>query len=135
MGILDETGFVERPAFFNGQRLFDSDLQALEAFNREMRWLHNQSLHQPGIGRGLAVSCILEAPTQAVDVMVKISARINPAGAAKGEALEVFWEVGGRWHLGPVDQEWDDSDVSGKRLSDLEPNKIARIINTARTIW
>jgi hypothetical protein len=28
----------------------------LEAFNREMRWLHNKSLHQPGIGIGYAVS-------------------------------------------------------------------------------
>jgi hypothetical protein len=27
-------------------------LQELEDFNREMRWLHNQSLHQPGIGSG-----------------------------------------------------------------------------------
>ncbi|HEV3458010.1 MAG TPA: hypothetical protein VHG32_15705 [Thermoanaerobaculia bacterium] len=56
MSILDETAFVERLTFFNGQRLFASDLQGIEAFNREMRWLHNQSLHQPGIGRGLAVT-------------------------------------------------------------------------------
>jgi len=55
MGILDETRFVERLQFFDGQRLFASDLQAIDSFNREMRWLHNQSLHQPGIGRGLAV--------------------------------------------------------------------------------
>lgn len=55
MGILNETRFVERLRFFNGQRLFASDLQGLEAFNREMRWLHNASLHQPGIGSGLAV--------------------------------------------------------------------------------
>jgi hypothetical protein len=55
MGILDETRFIERQQFFNGQRLFASDLQGLEAFNREMRWLHNRSLHQPGIGNGLAV--------------------------------------------------------------------------------
>mgnify|MGYP001036441712 CR=1 FL=1 len=46
------TQFLERIQFFNGQRLFASDLQALEAFNREMRWLHNQSLHQPGVGSG-----------------------------------------------------------------------------------
>jgi len=50
------TQFLERIQFFNGQRLFASDLQALEAFNREMRWLHNQSLHQPGVGSGYAVS-------------------------------------------------------------------------------
>lgn len=56
MEFLKETRFIERLQFFNGQRLFASDLQGLEAFHREMRWLHNQSLHQPGIGNGLAVS-------------------------------------------------------------------------------
>ena len=56
MGILDESQFSERVEFFNGQRLFDSDLNGLDAFNREMRWLHNKSLHQPGIGNGFAVS-------------------------------------------------------------------------------
>lgn len=55
MTILDETRFVERLRFFNGQRLFAADLQGIEAFNREMRWLHNRSLHQPGIGSGFAV--------------------------------------------------------------------------------
>jgi hypothetical protein len=67
--------------------------------------------------------------------MVKISARVNPEGVAKGEALEVFWQGAARRHLSSVDQEWDDWDVSGECLSDLEPNKIRRIINTARTIW
>src|SRR5262249_16157534 len=56
MDFLKESRFIERLKFFNGQRLFASDLQGLEAFNREMRWLHNQSLHQPGIGNGFAVS-------------------------------------------------------------------------------
>lgn len=56
MPILGETQFLERIQFFNGQRLFASDLQTLEAFNREMRWLHNQSLHQPGVGSGYAVT-------------------------------------------------------------------------------
>ncbi|MEA2758076.1 MAG: hypothetical protein QOH65_689 [Methylobacteriaceae bacterium] len=46
---------IERIKFFDGQRLFASDLQFLEQFNREMRWLHNQSLHQAGIGSGFAV--------------------------------------------------------------------------------
>lgn len=55
MDLLKETRYVERQQFFNGQRLFADDLQTLEAFNREMRWLHNRSLHQPGIGSGLAV--------------------------------------------------------------------------------
>jgi len=47
---------VERQRFFDGQRLFAPDLQEIEGFNREMRWLHNRSLHQPGIGNGFAVS-------------------------------------------------------------------------------
>jgi hypothetical protein len=56
MELLKETRFVERLRFFNGQRLFASDLQGLEALNRELRWLHNRSLHQAGIGSGFAVS-------------------------------------------------------------------------------
>lgn len=56
MPIIGGTQFVERTQFFNGERLFASDLQGLEAFSREMRWLHNQSLHQPGIGSGFAVT-------------------------------------------------------------------------------
>ena len=55
MAFLEETRFIERLQFFNGQRLFAPDLQGIEAFNREMRWLHNKSLHQPGIGSGFAV--------------------------------------------------------------------------------
>jgi hypothetical protein len=55
MAFLDETATVERLQFFDGMQLFAPDLQGLEAFNREMRWLHNRSLHQPGIGNGFAV--------------------------------------------------------------------------------
>jgi hypothetical protein len=56
MDFLNQTRFIERLQFFDNQRLFANDLQSLEAFNREMRWLHNRSLHQPGIGNGLAVA-------------------------------------------------------------------------------
>ena len=55
MSLIGTKQFLERNRFFNGQRLFASDLQAVEEFSREMRWLHNQSLHQPGVGSGLAV--------------------------------------------------------------------------------
>jgi hypothetical protein len=55
MAIIGSTQFLERIQFFNGERLFASDLQGLEAFNREMRWLHNQSLHQCGVGSGFQV--------------------------------------------------------------------------------
>ena len=56
MSIIDETKFVERFQFFNGQRLFASDLQGLEEFNRKMRELHIQSLHGQGVCSGLAVN-------------------------------------------------------------------------------
>jgi hypothetical protein len=56
MMVPDLSGLNERQSFFDGQRLFASDLEEIEAFNRRMRWLHNMSLHQPGIGLGLAVT-------------------------------------------------------------------------------
>jgi hypothetical protein len=56
MEFLKETQFIERLQFFDGQRLFASDLQGIEAFNREMRWEHNRNMHQPGIGNGFAVT-------------------------------------------------------------------------------
>jgi hypothetical protein len=56
MPIIGTSRFNERIKFFNGQRLFASDLQDVEQFNREMRWLHNESLHQPGVASGYAVS-------------------------------------------------------------------------------
>jgi hypothetical protein len=56
MPIIGTARFNERIKFFNGQRLFASDLQDVEQFNREMRWLHNESLHQAGVATGYAVS-------------------------------------------------------------------------------
>ncbi|MEZ5351535.1 MAG: hypothetical protein R2762_02780 [Bryobacteraceae bacterium] len=56
MPLTDTAGSVERNRFFNGQRLFASDLDAIDALHRQMRWLHNQSLHQPGIGSGFAIT-------------------------------------------------------------------------------
>jgi hypothetical protein len=56
MSPLDDTRSIERQRFFDGQRLVAGDLQRIEEFNREMRWLHNESLHQPGIGNGFAVA-------------------------------------------------------------------------------
>jgi hypothetical protein len=46
---------IERLGFFDGQRLFAEDLQTLDGFNRQMRWLHNRSLHTFGIGSGFVV--------------------------------------------------------------------------------
>jgi hypothetical protein len=54
--VFDEMRAVERPRFFDGQQLFATDLDGIVGFHRAMRWLHNRSLHQPGIGNGFAVA-------------------------------------------------------------------------------
>jgi len=59
MAIIGATQFLERIQFFNGERLYASDLQALESFNRDMRWLHNLCMHQAGVGSGFAVTGIV----------------------------------------------------------------------------
>ena len=46
---------IERLAFFNGQRLTAEDLTAVQTANRDLRWLHNRSLHGWGIGSGFSV--------------------------------------------------------------------------------
>ena len=45
---------LERPLFFEGQRLTSADLAAVHAFDRELHRLHNRSLHGWGVVRGLA---------------------------------------------------------------------------------
>ena len=47
---------LERPAFFDGQRLEADDLAAMYDFHRQLRWLHNRSLHNWGIAVGFGVS-------------------------------------------------------------------------------
>jgi hypothetical protein len=47
---------VTRPAYFPGQRLAAGDLAAARDVEREMRWLHNRSLHDWGAVWGLGVT-------------------------------------------------------------------------------
>jgi hypothetical protein len=56
MSLFDDTQAMERPVFFDGQQLYADDLQELAGFHQALRWLHNRSLHQPGIGNGFAVA-------------------------------------------------------------------------------
>jgi LysM domain len=46
---------LERPAFFDGQQLTAADLAAVQAYHRELLWLHNRGLHNWGIAFGYAV--------------------------------------------------------------------------------
>ena len=47
---------LNRPDFFTGQRLLATDLQSVQAYHRELRWLHNRSLHNWGIAFGYQVT-------------------------------------------------------------------------------
>ncbi|MBE2201165.1 MAG: hypothetical protein IAE79_21305 [Anaerolinea sp.] len=47
---------LQRPSFFEGQRLTAVDLADVQSYHRELRWLHNRSLHNWGIAFGLAVT-------------------------------------------------------------------------------
>ena len=47
---------LERPSFFDGQRLTADDLDDVQTFLRELRWLHNRALHNWGIAFGYAVT-------------------------------------------------------------------------------
>jgi hypothetical protein len=49
---------LERPSFFDGQRLTADDLGDVQTFLRELRWLHNRALHNWGIAFGYAVNGI-----------------------------------------------------------------------------
>jgi hypothetical protein len=46
---------LERIVFYSGELLTAHDLTTLDGNNRELRWLHNRSLHNWGIGFGLDV--------------------------------------------------------------------------------
>jgi hypothetical protein len=56
MNSTDDIPRLERPSFFDGQRLMAHDLASAQAYNRELRWLHNRSLHGWGIAFGFAVT-------------------------------------------------------------------------------
>jgi hypothetical protein len=47
---------LERPAFFDGQRLTAADLADVQTYHRELRWQHNRTMHNWGIVLGCAVA-------------------------------------------------------------------------------
>lgn len=105
MALAASTKPIERIQFFNGQRLFAADLQDLEEFNRLMRWLHNQSLHQAGVASGYAVtgnkgdSQITVGSGYAIDlqgreiVLLKSTVLQIPPVANDGQGNPVYYDL------------------------------------------
>jgi hypothetical protein len=95
MSLFRATGAPERLQFFDGQRLFASDLEGLAAFHREMRRLHLSTLHEPGIAAGFAVAgeegdrTVRIGPGYAIDDLgreiVLVEEREEPVPAVAGE--------------------------------------------------
>jgi hypothetical protein len=95
---------LDRITFFPGQRLLARDLSDVQRVDRELRWLHNRSLHTWGIGLGLGVtgepgdSVVQVSPGYGTDclgreiILAEPRARPIPAvaGDQQGKAVEFF---------------------------------------------
>jgi hypothetical protein len=89
---------LSRPEFFDGQHLDADDLNAIYDYHRELRWLHNRSLHGWGVASGMVVggskggSTVSVTPGYALDcnghdiVLAEAASLIVPsvAGAPTG---------------------------------------------------
>jgi hypothetical protein len=141
MSVIQGTRFLERQQFFNGQRLFASDLQGLEEFHREMRWLHNQSLHQPGIGSGYAVagpagaSEVTIQPGYAIDaggreiILVEQAVEPVPPVAHDGFGAPVFYDLTVSY---PSDSELEESET---REGICQPRGVVRLEERPVFCW
>ena len=117
MDIFGEARSVERPQFFDGQQLFASDLEDIAALHRRMRWLHNSSLHQPGVGNGFAVAGrrgdreVLVQPGYALDCFGREIALVAaerlpvPPVAAEPDGSSVWFDLTASY---PSDEDLDE---------------------------
>ena len=98
---------LERITFFPGQRLHAEDLTDVQTVDRELRWLHNRSLHTWGIGLGFGVtgpagdSAVVIDPGYGIDCagreIILTEKRTKPipavAGDQQGKPVEFFLTV------------------------------------------
>ena len=98
---------IQRTAYFNGQRLSAADLTDAQDSAREMRWLHNMSLHGWGIATGLQVSgkigdrAVTVAPGYAIDSsgreIVLGASAVSNVPAVVGSTSEVQYYLIASW--------------------------------------
>ena len=132
---------IERVTFFTGQRLTEKDLAALQRANRELRWLHNRSLHSWGIGIGLAVagergdSAVTVEPGYGVDCLgreiILTAPRTMPVPAvAHGPGGEEAV-----YYLVAAYQEDADQKVAERRPGVCLPEGTVRLSEEPRLEW
>ncbi|HML13965.1 MAG TPA: hypothetical protein VK456_11685 [Xanthobacteraceae bacterium] len=71
---------LERVVFFSGELLTADDLTTLDSNNQALRWLHNATLHNSGIGYGLDV----------IGTRGATSVTVNPGYATDSEGRELI---------------------------------------------
>jgi hypothetical protein len=132
---------LERITFFTGQRLTATDLSELQRAHRELRWLHNRSLHGWGIGIGLAVqgergdSAVTIGPGYAVDclgreiILTESQTKTVPAVAHGPDQDEAIF------YLIAAYQENEDQAVTERRPGVCLPEGTVRLSETPRLDW
>jgi hypothetical protein len=141
MAILGATQFLERLQFFNGQRLLASDLQSLESYNREMRELHNITMHASGVGSGYAVSGnkgdrqVTISPGYAIDacgreiVLTETDIEPVPPVAGDGQGNPVYYDLAVSYPL--------DADLTPSETRDgiCLPQGVVRLREAPNFCW
>jgi hypothetical protein len=132
---------LERSAFFDGQRLLARDLGELQRAQRELRWLHNRSLHGWGIGIGLTVSgergatAVSVEPGYGVDCLgreiILTEPRTVPVPADAGAA----GDEDAIYYLVAAYQADDDQTVAERRPGVCLPAGTVRLSETPRIEW
>jgi hypothetical protein len=132
---------LERRKFFMGQPLRAADLTELERANRELRWLHNRSLHGWGIGVGLGVTGdrgdtrVSVDPGYAVDclgremVLTAATTMKVPADAAGSKGAEAVYYLTIAY-LSDADQK-----VAERRAGVCRPSGTVRLEDKPRIEW
>ncbi len=132
---------LERVTFFKGQRLLAADLNQAGRVLRELRWLHNRSLHGWGIAFDLAVSGekgaaqVRISPGYAVDrlgreiILTEAQTMLVPpvAGDASGDSIAYYLTISY-----PDDE---DLVVSTKRDGVCAPAGAVRLAEVSQLRW
>lgn len=125
---------IVRPQFFEGQRLTADDLSEAFGYERELRWLHNRSLHGWGIAAGFAVTgarddtTVTIAPGYAIDCagrdIVLEHARIEVPRVASEST----------WHL-TVSYAADEDLAAEERRGACDTQGAVRLFDEPRLRW
>ena len=132
---------LERITFFPGQPLHARDLTDVQRSDRELRWLHNRSLHTWGIGIGFGVTgeagqtAVTIAPGYGTDclgrevILAEPRVKVIPAiaGDEKGEPVEFF--------LVAAYQDDDAQQVAERRRGACAPEGTVRLGEEPLLSW